>query len=237
MASEELNQEHIVRSFDEELNLLTSTLVRMGGVTEAQLNSSIRAVEMLDLDLAESVIQKDKELDAFEMEIEALVTRLFALRQPMAVDLRAVMAALRISADLERIGDYSKNIASRCGALAEMDSLPNVEGIIRMGMLAGQCLKKVLNGYQSQDYEIALESWKQDEEIDRLYSSVFMDLVQFMREDPSGVSAGTQLAFVGKNLERIGDLTTNIAEEIYLMVRGERISMSRPKADTTASVT
>jgi phosphate transport system protein len=237
MPSDEINQEHIVRSFDEELNLVTATLVRMGGVTEAQLESAVKAIETKDLDLATSVIETDKELDKFEQEIEILVTRLFALRQPMAVDLRSVMAALRISANLERIGDYSKNIAYRCKSIIESDSSPSVEGVVRMGSLARQCLRKVLNGYQAQDYEVALEAWRQDEDIDKLYTSVFTELVNYMRENPESVTSGTQLAFVGKNIERIGDLTTNIAEEIYFMVRGERLNVSRPKADTTATIT
>jgi len=236
MSAEDNNQEHIVRSYGEELNLLTATLVSMGGVAESQLKLAIKAIEKLDNTKADFVIKNDLELDKFEQEIEALVTRLFVLRQPMAIDLRNVMAALKISSDLERIGDYAKNIAIRSKSISDDKAVPIIEGLVRMGILAGECLRKVLDGYQTQDCEPALEAWRKDEEIDKIYTSVFVEIVNFMEKNPGSVSSGTHLAFIGKNLERIGDLTTNIAEEIYFMVRGERLNADRPKADTTASI-
>ncbi len=235
MIEENLSQQHIVRSFDEELNLLTATIVRMGGVTEIQLKDALNALKDKNLEAAELVISRDKELDQFEVEVELLVTRIFALRQPMAIDLRSVMSALRIAANLERIGDYVKNSARRCQVLFESASVPAEDGIFKMGVLASQCLRKALDGFQNQNIEIALEAWRQDQEIDLLYNSVFHDLVNYMGDNSDKITAATQLTFVGKNLERIGDLTTNIAEEVYFMVEGSRLTEPRPKADKTST--
>ena len=237
MSLEDNNQEHIVRSYSEELNLLTATVVRMGGITESQLNLSIKAIENLDVSKADLAIKSDLELDNFEKEIEGLVTRLFVLRQPMAVDLRNVMAALKISSDLERIGDYAKNIAIRSKSITDDKVLPIMESLVSMGTLASECLRNVLDGYQALDSEAALEAWRKDEEIDKLYTNVFVEIVNFMEKNSESVNSGTHMAFIGKNIERIGDLTTNIAEEIYFMVRGERLTDDRPKADKTATIT
>lgn len=237
MSLEDNNQEHIVRSYSEELNLLTATVVRMGGIAESQLNLSIKAIDNLDVSKADLAIKSDLELDNFEKEIEGLVTRLFVLRQPMAVDLRNVMAALKISSDLERIGDYAKNIAIRSKSITDDKILPIMEGLVSMGTLASECLRNVLDGYQALDCEAALEAWRKDEEIDKLYTNVFVEIVNFMEKNSESVNSGTHLAFIGKNIERIGDLTTNIAEEIYFMVRGERLTDDRPKADKTATIT
>jgi len=236
MADTMQSGEHIVHSFDDELKALTVTLMRMGGMAETQLASAIDAVAKRDSRLADRVIEADKQVDDLDLQIDSQVTRLFALRQPMAVDLRTVLTGLRMSGDIERIGDYAKNVAKRSIVLSQHPPLPTVYGIVRMATLVRQRFKEVLDAYAERDVDKAVSVWQRDAEVDELYDSLFRELLTYMMEDPRTITVGTHLLFIAKNLERIGDLATNIAEYIHFMVEGTRIDDERPKGDETPLV-
>ena len=223
--------DHIVKSFDDELQRLKQTLSRMGGVAEAQLASAIQAVMRRDADGAARVIEADDKVDTLEHEVDAFSIRLLALRQPMAADLREVVAALRISADIERIGDYAANIAKRAIALAQTSPVQLVNGIARMGRLTQAMIKNVLDAYVARDVAKATAVWRGDSEVDDMYNSLFRELLTYMMEDPRNITACTHLLFIAKNIERIGDHATNIAESIVFLVEGRRLSEPRPKHD------
>jgi len=236
MADPRPTGEHIVHSFDDELKALTVTLMQMGGMAETQLASAIDAVAKRDGRLAEKVIEADQQVDDLDQQVDTLVTRLFALRQPMAVDLRVVLTGLRMSGDIERIGDYAKNVAKRAIVLSQHPPLPTVYGVVRMATLVRQRFKEVLDAYAERDVDKAVSVWQRDAEVDELYNSLFREVLTYMMEDPRTITVGTHLLFIAKNLERIGDLATNIAEYIHFMVEGARIEHERPKGDETSLV-
>jgi phosphate transport system protein len=233
MPNDPQNGDHIVRSFDDELANLSILISRMGGMAESQLASAMTAVVQRDSNLAERVIEHDRSLDDLDAEVDVRATRLLALRQPMAVDLRAVMAGLRISGDIERIGDYAKNLAKRAIVLNQNPPAGTVAGVGRMGALVRQRVKDVLDAYANKDVPLAIAVWEGDAEIDQLYNSLFRELLTYMMEDPRTITVGTHLLFIAKNLERIGDLATNIAEQIHFQVTGHRLEDDRPKGDET----
>ncbi len=227
-------QEHIVTSFEEALDRITECLARMGGLAERSLADSIEAITRRDLTLAEQTVAADKQIDALEVDIEAQALRLIALRQPMAIDLRETISAIKISSDLERIGDLSKNIAKRVQAVDQVRPSRAMQGLERMGRQVLNQLKEVLDAYAHRDDEKAQAVWRRDEEIDEMYNSLFRELLTYMMEDPRTISLCTHLLFVAKNLERIGDHSTNIAETIQFLVTGKVVGESRPKGDTTS---
>lgn len=228
--------QHIVRSFQEELDGLAARIAQMGGLTEAQLAAAIEAVGRRDGELAERTVQEDKRVDQMEREIEEHAVRLIALRQPVATDLREAISAIKISTDLERIGDLAKNIAKRAIVLKDFDgSTRLIQGISRMGHLAQTQLKHVLDAYSNREASVAMEVWREDEEIDAMYNSVFRELLTYMMEDPRTIGISTHLLFVAKNIERIGDHATNIAETVSYLVTGEWVNDTRPKSDTTST--
>lgn len=229
--------QHIVKSFQEELDGLSAQIAQMGGLTEAQLSAAIEAVVRRDVQLAERTIREDRRIDVLEAEIESHAIRLIALRQPMAADLREAIAAIKISIDLERIGDLAKNIAKRAMVLQNDFEGTNrlIQGISRMGRLAQRQLKQVLDAYSNREAQAALEVWRDDEEIDAMYNSVFRELLTYMMEDPRTIGVSTHLLFVAKNIERIGDHATNIAETVGYLVTGEWEHGERPKGDTTST--
>lgn len=226
--------EHIIKSYDQELHRLDNIVAEMGGLAESQLASSMDAVMKRDADLATVVIESDTRVDELEREIESLVVRLLALRQPMARDLRQIIAALKISTDLERIGDYATNVAKRSIALDQIASVRPVHALPRMGRLAGAMIKDILDAYVERDADKAMAVWLRDEELDEMYTSLFRELLTYMIEDPRNITGGTHLLFMAKNLERIGDHTTNIAETLYFLVNGEPMQQVRPKRDRTS---
>ena len=228
--------EHIVKSFEEELEVLATTIARMGGLNEVQLSAAIDALSKRDVELAERTVREDQRIDALEHEIETGAVRLIALRQPMASDLREPIAAIKISSDLERIGDLSKNIAKRVIVIQDDFEIPIrlMQGLVRMGRLALGQLKQVLDSYSNRDPQVALDVWKSDEEIDEMYNSIFRELLTYMMEDPRTIGACTHLLFIAKNIERIGDHTTNVAESVHYLVTGERLVELRPKSDKTS---
>ena len=226
--------DHIVRAYDEDLAALKTMLAQMGGLAEEQLDGAIEALVKRDTALADKIIAGDARIDVLEQQIEEKAILTIAKRQPMARDLREIMVAIRISSDLERIGDLAKNPAKRTHAIS--DALPRklVSGLTRMGLLAQEELKNILDAYAQADSEKAMAVWRADEDLDALYNSIFRELLTYMMEDPRNIGLCTHLLFGAKNLERIGDHATNIAENIYYLVNGKSIAEERPKKDQTS---
>ena len=227
--------EHIVKSYDAELQRLTEEIQRMGDLALAELEASIDAVVKRDSEAAEIVIGSDGAIDALELEVSQDVVQLLVARAPMARDLREVMAALRIASDIERIGDYAANVAKRAISLNQLAPVKPVHALPRLAELAGELLRDVLDAYRDRDADAALLAWARDEELDELYTSLFRELLTYMMEDPRNITASTHLLFMAKNIERIGDHATNIAENVYYLVHGSRIGQIRRKGDATAS--
>ncbi|MCA3720794.1 phosphate signaling complex protein PhoU [Phenylobacterium sp.] len=225
--------EHIVKSYEDELNALGAACARLGGLAESQLGDAVDAVVRRDPALATKVLQQDDRLDEIEADVEQKAIRLIALRQPMANDLRKTMAAMKIASNLERCGDLAKNIAKRTLVLSEVEPVPALNrSIERMGRLVEARLKEVLDAYISNDAERAMEVWRRDEEVDEHYNSLFRELLTYMMADPRTITPCAHLLFVAKNLERIGDHATNIAEIVHYEITGEQVSPAeRPRAD------
>lgn len=225
--------EHIVKSYEDELNTLTAETARMGGLTEAQVADNLDAVLKRDRTLAEQIIGRDERLDVLEADIERKSIRLIALRQPMANDLRRTVAAMKIAMNLERCGDLAKNIAKRTLILADVEPVsPLTRSIERMGRLVAGRLKDVLDAYTASDVDRAIQVWTRDDEVDEHYNSLFRELLTYMMGDPRTITACAHLLFVAKNLERIGDHATNIAEIVHYEITGqEMVSAERPKTD------
>jgi len=226
--------DHIVKSYDEELARLGNMIVEMGGLAESQLSAAIDAVAKRDSALAALVVEGDARVDDLERELDNLAIRLLALRQPMARDLREIFAALKIGADLERICDYAANVAKRSIALAQSPPIQPVHALPRMGTLALALIKDVIDAYVEKDADKALEVWRRDEELDEMYSSLFREFLTYMMEDPRNIGACTHLLFMAKNIERIGDHATNIAEDLYYLVHGTPLTEVRPKGDKSS---
>lgn len=223
--------EHIVRSFDDDLTAVRAKISEMGGLAEELLSGALQSIQDRNQEQAENVILLDKRLDALEMELEALTTRIIALRQPMAKDLRLLIAALKLSAILERIGDLSKNIARRAIPLARAAPASISSSMIRMGRQALGQLTEVLDAWARRDVDAAVGVWRRDVEVDEAYNSLFREVITYMMEDPRTISIGSQLLFIAKNLERVGDHTTHVAEMIYYVETGEVLGDERPKGD------
>jgi phosphate transport system protein len=227
---------HIVKSFDEELARLSDLISRMGGLAENQLEQSIQALQKRDSSLAEAAIEHDRKIDVLHAEVDEMAIRLLALRQPMAGDLRHIVTGLKIAPIVERIGDYAKNVAKRAIALNQMPPVKPIFTIPRMGRMVREMTKDVLDAFTDNDVEKAYEVWVRDAEVDDMYDSLFRELLTYMMEDPRNITPCTHLLFVARNIERIGDLTTNIAELIHYQVEGVILDADRPKTDL-ASVT
>ena len=225
--------EHVIKSYDEELRRLDNAITQMGGLAETQIASAIEAVGKRDSRLAADVVEADARVDQLEHDIEGMVLRLLALRQPMAVDLRQILAALKTASDLERIADYATNVAKRSIVLNQTPPVKPAFSLPRMGRLAQGMIKDVLDAYVERDADKALVVWARDEELDEMYTSLFRELLTYMIEDPRNITACTHLLFMAKNIERIGDHATNIAETLYFMVHGTPLAMARPKRDRT----
>ena len=224
--------DHTLRAYDEDLDAITAELARMGGLAEVEVADSIRAIARRDIALAQTVISRDAGLDAMEMDIERKAIRLIALRQPVADDLRRTVAAMKISMNLERIGDLAKNIAKRAIVIAESEPVtPLTSSIERMGELVTTRLKDVLDALSSREVEQAIAVWSQDHEVDEHYDTIFRELLTYMMGDPRTITACAHLLFVAKNLERIGDHATNIAEILHYEITGVELTDERPKSD------
>ena len=229
-----MNSEHTVRSYDEELSYLNNLIARMGGLAEAQLDGAIQALVKRDSELASRIVAADSRVDELEHEVHDFTVRLLALRQPMAQDLRSIVCALKVSGDLERIADYAANAAKRVQVLNQLPPAKPVSGVPRLARLVQHILKEVLDAYVEQDVERATKVWTQDEEVDEMYTGLFRELITYMMEDARNITACIHLMFIAKNIERIGDHATNIAETIYFVVHGVPMLENRPKGDTTS---
>jgi phosphate transport system protein len=225
---------HIVRSYEDQLRKLRDMVARMGGLAERQVNDATQALVRRDAALAAEVVARDGALDQLEREIEAFCIRLLALRQPMASDLRFIVAAMKVSHDLERIGDYARNGAKRSVVLAQQPPLGSMNGFQRMSVLVQENLKLAIDALVNEDAEAAQRVWASDEPIDNVYNGMFREMLTFMMEDPRNITAAIHLLFIAKNLERIGDHATNIAETVHYAVRGASLPDERPKADASA---
>jgi phosphate transport system protein len=228
---------HIVKAYDAELEELDRMAVQMGGLAERQLADAFHALERRDARLAEQAVTSDRKIDDLERQLQERTIQIIARRQPMANDLRHIMTVLKIAGDLERIGDLAKNSAKRAMALSQ-DSPPKhfLNGLRHMNELAMRQLKTVLDTFSARDEVRALEVWREDARLDALYTSVFRELLTYMMEDPRHITMCTHLLFGAKNLERIGDHTTNIAENVHFLVTGETLDTERPKSDGTSAL-
>ena len=228
--------EHTVSAYDEELTAMAGKIAEMGGLAEKAFADAVHALVSQDLDLAKSTIANDVRLDALHQEVEVKLIEIIARRQPMGQDLREVTAATRIANDLERVGDLAKNVAKRVIAIdSDLQSKKLAIGVEHMTELALSQLKLVLDAYTRKDAETARKVQEQDAEVDAIYTSLFRELLTYMMEDPRVITQCVHLLFCAKNIERIGDHATNIAENVYYMVTGERLPEERAKVDETGA--
>ncbi len=209
-------------------------MTQMGGIVESQVALAAEAIMHRDAAAATRAVEEDPKVDALEREVETFVIRLLALRQPVAGDLRQIVAALKITGDLERIGDYAANVAKRSIVLAQFSLPYSLAGLAHMARLVQEQLKSIIDALGDNDADKAVEVWRSDQVVDDIYNAIFRELITYMMEDPRNITPCTHLLFIAKNLERIGDHATNIAENLYYAVKGESLPESRPKGDTSA---
>jgi phosphate transport system protein len=230
-----MNDAHTTKAFDDDLQDIARMVAEMGGLAEKQVADSVDALAKRDTALAQRITQSDAAIDALQREIEEKSVLTIARRQPLAIDLREIVGALRLSNDLERIGDLAKNIAKRVIALnAEFPPPKLIRGVEHMAELVLNQLTDVLDSYGRRDVDKAVAVWKGDEEIDAMCTSLFRELLTYMMEDPRNISFCIHLLFCAKNIERMGDHATNIAETVHYMIEGRAIVDERPKGDTTS---
>jgi phosphate transport system protein len=227
--------DHIVKSFDNELQRLYGEIARMGEIAVAQLDAAIDVLQRRDSRAAERVVANDEAIDALEQEVSHDVLRLLALRQPMARDLREVYSALRISADIERIGDYAANVAKRSMVLNQGAPVALAQGLPALAKLANTLVGEAVQSYRERDADRAMAVRNRDAELDAQYTALFRELLTYMAEDPRQITACTHLLFMAKNIERIGDHATNIAESTWFLVHGEPLAGVREKRDLTST--
>ncbi len=227
--------EHLVKTYEGELKSLDALIAQMGGLAEQALGQAVDALCHRDPGLAEATLDKDRKIDELERSVDELAISIMAKRAPVARDLRQIVNAIRIAADLERIGDLSKNIAKRAIAIAAEARPPQVmTGFMHIGEAAMRQLKDVLDAYSERSAGVALKVWRQDQDIDAMYNSLYFELLSAMMEDPQSAGLYAHLLFSAKNIERIGDHATNIAETIYFLIHGKALDEERPKSDTTS---
>lgn len=215
--------EHTVKAFDEDIGQLRGLLAQMGGLAEEAIDNAMDALKRHDLDAAAAIVAGDKRIDALEAEVERLAVRLIALRAPMADDLREVVAALKIASVLERIGDYAKNIAKRVKAIDGKNVIEPLSLLPAMATMANDMVRDVLNAFAARDADAARRVCEQDRAVDDFYNSIFRTLVTFMMENPASISQAAHMLFIAKNLERVGDHATNVAEMVYYTATGEHL--------------
>ncbi len=228
-----MSSHHIVKSFDEQLKRLDHLIAEMGGLAESQLANAMDALVKRDSEKAARVVGLDHRLDELELEVDHHTVSMLALRQPMASDLRQIIAALKTANILERVGDYAKNVARRTATLAEMPPVPPALTVGRLGRLAQEMIKDVLDAYLARDVDKAHMVRERDKELDALHTSLFRELLTYMMEDPRNITACTHLLFVAKNLERVGDHATNLAELTHFVVKGVMPMTQRPQEDAS----
>lgn len=217
-------QEHTVKVFDDEIGQLRGLISQMGGLAERAIHDAMNALQRVDLDLAQQVRFADKQIDAIEAEVETLAVRIIALRAPMANDLREVVAALKIAGVIERIGDYAKNIAKRVPMIESEHRIEPISVIPAMGKMAAEMVHDTLDAFAARDQQAAVDVCMRDQALDDFYDSIFRMLVTYMVENPATIGQVAHLLFVAKNLERIGDHATNVAEMIYFAATGTQMT-------------
>ena len=225
---------HTVKSFDEDIGKLRSIITRMGGLCELQISAAVEALVTRNIEAALQVVADDRRIDALEAEAEALAVQIIALRAPLASDLREIVAALKIAGVLERMGDYAKNIAKRASAMAQASPIEPIVIVPEMARAVIGMIRDVLDAFVDRDVELAQAVWDRDQQVDDFYKSLFRSLLTFMMENPQYITPSTHLLFVAKNLERIGDHATSVAEMVYFAVTGQHI-VDRPKTDDTST--
>ncbi|MDE1130581.1 MAG: phosphate signaling complex protein PhoU [Ascidiaceihabitans sp.] len=233
-----MTQQHITSAFDRDLEGIQAKIMKMGGLVEAAILEGAISLETRDEERAEKVRAADKVIDLLEEKINEDAARLIALRSPTAGDLRLVLAIMKISGNLERIGDYAKNMAKRTGVLAQMAPVSDSAGSLRrMAKEVSKMLKDVLDAYIHRDAELAGDVIKRDSDVDQMYNGLFREFLTFMMEDPRNITACMHLHFIGKNIERMGDHVTAIAEQVVYLVTGEYPEEDRVKSDVTSTQT
>jgi phosphate transport system protein len=215
--------EHTVKAFDEDIGQLRGLLAQMGGLAEEAIDNAMDALKRHDLEAAQAIVDGDKRIDALEAEVERLAVRLIALRAPMADDLREVVAALKIAGVLERIGDYAKNIAKRVKAIDGKSAIEPLSLLPSMANMANEMVRKVLDAFAARDADAARRVCEMDRAVDDFYNSIFRTLVTFMMENPQSIGQAAHMLFIAKNLERVGDHATNVAEMVYYTATGEHM--------------
>lgn len=227
--------EHISSAYDRDLEGLIALIMKMGGLVEEAILNAAKSLESQDIELAKQVRADDKKIDALELEINDVAARIIALRAPVSKDLRSILAVLRLAASLERIGDYSKNIAKRTSALVDMPNFAaSNSSLRRMSREVSMMLRDTLDAFIRGDVDLAEDVRQRDQEVDQMYNSLFREFLTFMMEDPRQITACMHMHFMAKNIERMGDLTTNMAEQVIYLVTGEMPEEDRPKSDSTA---
>jgi phosphate transport system protein len=226
--------EHILKSFDDELTQLNTSIARMGQLSQTQLAGAIDSLLLRDSTVAAHVVKSDFEVDELERDVDARAIRVLALRQPIARDLRQVLASLRIAIEFERICDFAANIAKRAIALDAHSPDEWINELAELGQLALKLLADVVVAFRERDSEKALDVWAHDEQLDDVYTGIYRRLIDFMKAEPQRVPIGAHLLFIAKNIERIGDHATNIAESVYYLVTGETLAGPRPKGDKSS---
>ncbi|ANB36198.1 phosphate signaling complex protein PhoU [Rhodovulum sulfidophilum] len=226
---------HIVKSYDRDLEGIQALIMKMGGLVEIAILEAATSLEARDEELAERVRAGDKAIDALEEKVNEEAAQLLALRQPSAGDLRTVLSVMKISANLERCGDYAKNMAKRTGVLVQMAPMEGAAGAIRrMAKAVELMLKDALDAYIQRDAELAEDVRQRDLEVDQMYNALFREFLTFMMEDPRNITACMHLHFIAKNIERMGDHVTSIAEQVIYLATGHMPEDERPKADRTS---
>ena len=228
---------HIASAFDRDLEGIQALIMKMGGLVEEQITSAVQSLEERDVERAERVRERDKHIDQLEDDVNTEAARVIALRAPTAMDLRVVLSVMKISSNLERIGDYSKNIAKRTGILVQMEPMGSSAGAIRrMAKTVNLMLKDALDAYVQHDVELALAVRDRDVDVDQMYNALFREFITHMMEDPRNITACMHLHFIAKNIERMGDHVTSIAEQVIYLVTGEMPDEERAKKDRTSVV-
>jgi phosphate transport system protein len=229
--------EHLVKSFDTELNKLRHLMTQMGGIVESQVALAAQAIMHRDAAAATRAVEEDPKVDALEREIEAFVIRLLALRQPVASDLRHIVSALKITGDIERIGDYAANVAKRSIVLSQFAMPQSLAGLAHMATMVQAQLKSIIDALGDSDADKAVEVWRSDQVVDDIYNAIFRELITYMMEDPRNITACTHLLFMAKNIERAGDHVTNIAELVSFRSTGQNFAETRRKGSSALYTT
>jgi phosphate transport system protein len=231
-----MQDQHIASAFDRDLESVQAQIMKMGGMVEDAIRLAAQSLETRDEELAAQVRSGDKAIDALEELINERAARIIALRAPTAIDLRLILSVIKISASLERIGDYAKNMAKRNSVLAQLPAVNDSTGAIRrMCKTVEAMLTDALDSYVQRDAELAMDVIARDEDVDQMYNALFREFLTFMMEDPRNITSCMHLHFIAKNVERMGDLVTSIAEQVVYLVTGTQPDEDRPKADDTST--